>query len=100
MNIEPIQFGTLGKEMGLNQANSVGAAPTAGFQDIFKNAWDDAEFTQQDLAEKQYLQSIGEIEDTHTVPIAISKAEISLNMLVSLRNKALEAYNELIRINV
>lgn len=72
----------------------------AGFSDVFKSVWDNTVSSERDLAQKQYLQSIGEIDDTHTVPIAASKAELSLNLMVSLRNKALEAYNELIRMNV
>lgn len=98
MYMEPIQFGLLGKDSLGKQASNV--QPTDAFTDVFKNAWNTAEQTQNDLTEKQYLQSIGEIEDTHTVPIAVSKAELSLNLLVSLRNKALESYNELMRINL
>lgn len=98
MNIDPIQFGKLGAT-GLDRPVSQMKDGT-GFQDIFKSTWNTAVNTEQDLMEKQYLLSIGEIEDTHTVPIAAAKAEASINLLVSLRNKALEAYNELMRINV
>lgn len=98
MYIEPIQFGSISTGSGEKKAQQAGTE--SGFQDIFKTAWTTAQGTEQDLAQKQYLQSIGEIDDTHTVPIAAAKAEMSLNLLVSLRNKALEAYNEIIRINV
>lgn len=108
MFINPIQMNSI-------QMNSIGMNPIGandffgnkktgqkqtGFSDIFKDAWNTAEETQDDLAKKQYLQSIGEIDDTHTVPIAASQAELSLSLLVSLRNKALESYNELIRMSV
>lgn len=98
MYIEPIKFGSIGSTGLEDETKKTGVE--GGFQDIFKTAWDTAKFTEQDLTEKQYLQSIGEIDDTHTIPIAAAKAEMSINLLVNLRNKALEAYNELIRINV
>lgn len=98
MFINPIQINSFaGKELfGAKEA----VQNNAGFSDVFKDVWNTAKETQNDLAEKQYLQSIGEIDDTHTVPIAASQAELSLSLLVTLRNKALESYNELIRMNV
>lgn len=110
MFINPIQYGTIGTIGDLGNIGSVGNTRDkgrtaqeqagAGFADIFKSSWDAAADSQQDLAEKQYLQSIGEISDTYTLPIAESKAELSLSLLVGLRNKALDSYNELMRMNV
>lgn len=98
MFINPIQLNSLGDISALGQQAK--ERPGTGFQDVFNTAWNSAADTQQDLVEKQYLQSIGAIDDTHTVPIAASKAELSLSLLVGLRNKALDAYNELMRISV
>ena len=39
-------------------------------------------------------------EDAHSVMIASSQAQLAVDMLVSLRNKALEAYNEVMRISI
>lgn len=70
------------------------------FRDIFGTAINNVVTTQQDLAEKQYLLSTGQIDDAHTVPIATTQAQLSIDLLVQLRNKALESYNELIRLSV
>jgi flagellar hook-basal body complex protein FliE len=56
--------------------------------------------TQADVENQQYLLATGQLEDAHTLPIAEMKAQISLDMMLSLRNKALESYNELIKMNV
>ena len=56
--------------------------------------------TEDTLAKNQYLLATGQIEDPHTVGIASSEAQLASDMLVSLRNKALEAYNEIMRINL
>ena len=55
----------------------------------------DAEFTQA-----QYLLSTGQLDNPVQVGISAYKAEISLNLLIQLRNRALEAYNELMRISL
>jgi flagellar hook-basal body complex protein FliE len=81
------------------QQNST-AVPSGGFEDIFKNAVQNVVDTDKALVEGEYLLSTGQIEDAHTVPIAAAKAQLSLELLIQLRNKALESYNELMRINL
>ena len=55
----------------------------------------DAEFTQA-----QYLLSTGQLDNPVQVGISAYKAEISLDLLIQLRNRALDAYNELKNMNV
>ena len=56
--------------------------------------------SQKNLEDKQYLLATGQIDDAHTIPIALSEAQLSVDLLVQLRNKAVEAYNELMRISL
>ena len=42
----------------------------------------------------------GEIENVHDVMIAVEKAGISFEMLMEIRNKMIEAYHELMRMQV
>ena len=49
---------------------------------------------------KQYLLATGQLDDAHSLPIAQAKAGISIDLLVTLRNKALESYNELLKMNI
>ena len=46
------------------------------------------------------MLATGQTDDAHTEPIAAAKAQLSVELLVQLRNKALEAYNEIMRINL
>ncbi len=39
----------------------------------------------------------GEVKDLHQAAIAIDKAEISMKMMLEVRNKALSAYKEILR---
>ncbi|HAX52590.1 flagellar hook-basal body complex protein FliE [Muricomes intestini] len=70
------------------------------FKSIFENAVNDVTDTQKTLEQQQYLLSTGQIDDVHSVSIAASEAQLSVDMLVQLRNKAIESYNELMRISL
>ena len=52
------------------------------------------------VEQKQYLLATGQLEDAHSLPIAQAKAELSLEVMISLRNKAMEAYNEILKMSV
>ncbi len=42
----------------------------------------------------------GEAKSIHETMIALEKAEISFKLMLQVRNKILEAYNEVMRMNV
>ena len=85
-----------GFESGSESAN----AEASLFKDIFKNTVNQVKETQADVEHKQYLLSTGQLDDAHTLPIAEAKAGLALDVMISLRNKTMESYNELIKINV
>ncbi len=39
----------------------------------------------------------GQVKDLHNAAIAISKAEVSMKMMLEVRNKALNAYKEILK---
>ena len=47
-----------------------------------------------------FLKAKSLLEDAHSLPIAQAKAELSLEVMISLRNKAMEAYNEILKMSV
>ncbi|HOX50100.1 MAG TPA: flagellar hook-basal body complex protein FliE, partial [Fibrobacteria bacterium] len=42
----------------------------------------------------------GEVKDVHQVMAAVSEARTSFNLMLEIRNKTLEAYQELMRMQV
>ena len=52
------------------------------------------------LQQEQYLFSTGQSQDTHSLSIASTKAQISVELMTTIRNRGLEAYNELLRTNL
>ena len=66
------------------------------FGSLIQNVRDtDAEFTQA-----QYLLATGQLDNPVQVGIAGYKAEIAADLLIQMRNRALEAYNELKNMSV
>lgn len=94
--IQPIQFGKLNEVSG-NVEQKEG---TSMFKGIFEEAVQNVKDTDKELINQQYLLATGQTEDAHTVMIAASEAQMAVDMLVQLRNKALDSYNELMRISL
>lgn len=95
--IQPLKFGVGGITASKSSVIEEG---TALFKDVFLDAIQNVKDTQKNLEDKQYLLATGQIDDAHTVPIAAAEAQLSVDLLVQLRNKAVEAYNELMRISL
>lgn len=70
------------------------------FKDILANAVDNVNATQR-VAEQDILNVLsGQTDDLHTVIINSAKADLAFQTLVQLRNKALESYNEIMRMSL
>lgn len=39
----------------------------------------------------------GEVKDVHQVMLAVGEAKVAFNLMLEIRNKTLEAYNELVK---
>jgi flagellar hook-basal body complex protein FliE len=72
----------------------------AGFGDILKDAISTVnELQKQSDQEIQKLMT-GESQDLHTTVIAMQKADLSFQMMMQVRNKIVQAYQEIMRMQV
>ena len=102
MEFEAVQFitpMTPWEKVG-NGTQEQGNSEASLFGNIFQNVVSQVYSAQADVENKQYLLSTGQLDDVHRLPIAEAKAALSVDILISLRNKALESYNELMKINL
>ncbi len=74
-----------------------GGAP---FTDIFQTAIDAVKETDAESTQMEYLMATGQLDNPSLALIAQYKATTAVDLLVQLRNKSMEAYNELMRINL
>ena len=87
------------------QAESAGAVgetktqPTM-FADIFRSMVDNVRQTDAAKTQAEYALATGELDNPAVATVAVTQAELSLSLLVQMRNKALDAYSELMRISL
>ena len=70
------------------------------FAVIFESVIDSVRETDAEKNEKAYELATGQLDNPAEYTVAATQAELSVNMLVELRNRALEAYNEVIRMSL
>lgn len=70
------------------------------FQNVLKQFIRDVNELQNEAGEAIEKAIAGEITDIHDVMIAVEKAKTSFELLMEVRNKILETYKELMRLQV
>ena len=70
------------------------------FGAVFRSAIDNVKETDAEKVEAQYLLATGQLDNPSALMIAASKNQIAVDLLIQLRNKALDVYSELTRISL
>lgn len=74
--------------------------PGSEFSSFLNEAITNLESAQQEAGTASAALAAGEIEDFHTPVIAMEKANLALNLAVTVRNKVLDAYQEIMRMQI
>jgi flagellar hook-basal body complex protein FliE len=94
-----------------NQISRIGTSPTsrpgAGaqqtveeFKEMLYDAIDTVSDLQRNADELMTKLAIGETQDIHQVMIAVEEVNLALQLTLQIRNKMLEAYQEIMRMQV
>ena len=80
---------------GLNEQTTEAASGLSSFSGMLENAM--SSLNEQQVAADQGVQDLitGNTDNLHNVMIQTSEAQLSLELALQLRNKGLEAYNEI-----
>ncbi len=70
------------------------------FKSILDNAIENYKNAEAEVDKDVYKLAMRETDDLHNLMINMQKAQISLDLVIQLRNKALDAYNEIMRMGV
>jgi len=83
----------------LFKAKSIGGTENSGvdFAQELKNALGNVNTMQVESDQAMSDIATGSVKDLHQAAIAIDKAEISMKLMLEVRNKALNAYKEITR---
>ena len=94
----------LPQSIGFNGNTAVSTVPLTGegnnFSDLLKNALNSVNNAISEANEAQQQVLSGESTDIHNTMIALQKADVSLKMMLEVRNKILEAYQEVMRTQI
>ena len=85
---------------GARTAEETGEAAQSAFGQIFNSLIQNVKDTDAEFTQAQYLLATGQLDNPAQLSIAAYKNQIAVDLLVQLRNKALDAYNELKNMNV
>ncbi|WP_166237982.1 flagellar hook-basal body complex protein FliE [Paenibacillus turpanensis] len=70
------------------------------FGDMLTQAMEGIQSQQNQVSALNTKFVVGELADVHQLTIAAEKASVGLQLAVSLRNKAVEAYQEIMRTQI
>lgn len=104
MDISSIASAALGSATATPAATSAGkTSSTGGFNSLLTSAMDMLKET-NDLAANAEAEEIkfalGESDNTHDLSVAMQKAAVSLQYTVSVKNALLDAYKEIMNIQI
>lgn len=77
-----------------------GASEGPSFQDTLEDAIDSVDASQKKADAEVEAFVAGEKENVHDVMISMNQAELHFQLMTEVRNKSLEAYQELMRMQV
>lgn len=75
-------------------------APAAGFGEMLASGLQQVSASQQQASDAAGLLATGRLENIHDFTAAASKASLAVSLTVALRNRAVEAYQEIMRMQL
>lgn len=104
MSITPIQKIDSLEQIAGAQKSVLGSQKTENdglsFKSIFTDAINDVKETNEVLQNEAYKLATGQTDNLHDITIASTKASLSVELFVQLRNKALDSYKELMNMGI
>ncbi len=99
-NITPI--GPLGESRPVQHTPGVAPRPkdVPSFKETLNGFLSDVNDLQQKASESIQKLTTGEITDVHQVMNAAEEANVAFNMMMEIRNKVMDAYQEVMRLRL
>jgi flagellar hook-basal body complex protein FliE len=76
------------------------AKPTVSFSNVLKTYMENVDTTVKQASEMSVQAAAGTAENVHDVTIASQKAKLALELTVAVRDKAVETYQEIMRMQM
>ncbi len=80
--------------------SSVGSEDTPQFTDVFKDIFNEVQETQAQTQIDAVKIMQGDVDDLHTIYNNMTKAAVAVETFVSVKNAAIDAYNQILQISM
>lgn len=110
MNITSLSYANMpdmiekAKELTFGITNPVGEEPVkGGFDSLLNTAIQNFNLTNSYQSDKEDMElkwAMGEVDNPHDLTTALSKASQSLNYTIAIRDRLLEAYREIMQLQI
>lgn len=87
----------IGSKLNLDSLAPVSQTRQSPFVEALKGAVDRVELSQQTATKSAEAFLNGETEDIHAVGMAAQRAELEFDLALQVRNKVVQAYQEILR---
>jgi flagellar hook-basal body complex protein FliE len=98
MRVEPLQIPQLA--LSEPRPDRSGGPETGSFAGYLESAIEAVDSLAKKAHELESAFAAGELSDIHQVTIAAQEAEIALELVLAVRNKVIEAYQEIMRMSI
>lgn len=99
MAIPPIG-GAAGAPFAITAPNQVKPTEGSGFGDMLAKGVENLQEVQDNADSLAVKAATGDLTDVHDYMIASTQASLATELTVSVRNKAVEAFNEIMRMQI
>ena len=107
MNITPMnrinslnELSKIAEDAKVNDSEKVAEGGLAPFKDVFADVVNNYKDSEDRVSQDIHDLSVGKTDDLHNLMINMKKADMALDIFVQLRNKSLDAYKELMGVNM
>jgi flagellar hook-basal body complex protein FliE len=97
MEINPVKFQSGFENFTIEKENNNKAA---AFSDLFREQLNQVNQLKKDSQEITASFAAGETDNIHDVMIAAEKAKVAVNLTTAVQTKVIDAYNEIMRLQV
>lgn len=98
--VNTLTAGMLQLTQGATAAATAQQTPLASFQQFFADAIQKTNQAQATAEDQQRQLLVGDSDNIHDVMIAMEKASLSLQLTMAVRNKVIDAYQEVMRMQI
>ncbi len=92
-----IDVGSVGEAAARSARGEGGETPSVSFQDVLRETIRDVDKLQHDAETAIKKMAVGESDSVAEVMTAVEKADLAFRTLMQVRNKLVDAYEELMR---